>query len=125
MIEEAEVEDDIDIDVERDGRGFEGGCDLDAMGVWEDVSRNSAGAVWSLVTVTEPVTARSSVMGTYLWGGVDVGHESGVLPISSSFHSASNEPVKMWTHFTVPIVIRQQLFPSFFIQCTLGIGVDQ
>lgn len=123
MIEEAEVEDDIDIDVGRDGRGFEGGCDLDAMGVWEDLSRNSAGAVWSLVT--EPMKARSSVMGTYLWGSMDIGHESCVLLVSSSFHSASNEPAKIGTHFTVPIVIRQQLFPSFLIQCTLGIWVDQ
>jgi hypothetical protein len=44
LIDEVEVEDDIDMDVGRDGRGFEGG--LDVLGdVWEDVSRNSGGAI--------------------------------------------------------------------------------
>ena len=29
------------------------------------------------------------------------------------------------TYLAIPIIIRQQLFPSFFIKRTLGIGIDQ
>jgi hypothetical protein len=48
LIEEVDVEDDIEIEVGRDGRGFEGGAE-DFMDVEEDVSRNSGGGIWSSV----------------------------------------------------------------------------
>ena len=48
LVEEVEVEDDMDIEVGRDGRGFEGGAE-DFMDVEEDVSRNSGGGIWSSV----------------------------------------------------------------------------
>jgi hypothetical protein len=44
LIEEVEVEDDIEIEVGRDGRGFEGGAE-DFMEVEEEVSRNSGGGI--------------------------------------------------------------------------------
>jgi hypothetical protein len=47
-MEEVEVEDDMETEVGRDGRGFEGGAE-DFMDVEEDVSRNSGGGIWSLV----------------------------------------------------------------------------
>ena len=43
LIEE-EVDDDIEIEVGRDGRGFEGGAE-DLIEVEEDVSRNSGGGI--------------------------------------------------------------------------------
>ena len=48
LVEKVEVEDDIDIEVGRDGTGFEGGAE-DFMDVEEDVSRNSGGGIWSSV----------------------------------------------------------------------------
>ena len=44
LVEEVEFDDDIDIEVGRDGRGFEGGAE-DFMDVEEDVSRNSGGGI--------------------------------------------------------------------------------
>ena len=52
LVEEVEVEDDIDIEVGRDGRGFEGGAE-DFMDVEEDVSRNSGGGIWISVVNIE------------------------------------------------------------------------
>jgi hypothetical protein len=49
LIEEVEVEDDIEIEAGRDGRGFEGGAE-DFMEVEEEVSRNSGGGIWSSVS---------------------------------------------------------------------------
>jgi hypothetical protein len=48
LIEEVDVEDDIEIEVGREGRGFEGGAE-DFMDVEEDVSRNSGGGIWESV----------------------------------------------------------------------------
>jgi hypothetical protein len=43
-------------------------------------------------------------------------------PISLSHPTVSKST---GTHLAIPIVIRQQLFPSFLIKSTLGIRVDQ
>lgn len=49
LIEEVEVEEDIEIEVGREGRGFEGGADVLVLVGLVDVSRNSAGAVYESV----------------------------------------------------------------------------
>jgi len=76
LIDEVDVEDDIEIEVGRDGRGFEGGAE-DFMDVEDDVSRNSGGGSWP--SAGGPWSLRE----IYLWCGVNARHESGVLLVSS------------------------------------------
>jgi hypothetical protein len=75
LVDEVDVEDDIDMEVGRDGRGFEGGLDV-LVFVEEDVSRNSAGAIWSSV---QPLHGDRE---EYLWRSMNIGHEFCVLPLA-------------------------------------------
>ena len=72
MVEEVEFDDDIDIEVGRDGRGFEGGAE-DFMDVEEDVSRNSGGGIWSSAQGTDAAWMM------YLWCSMNACHESRIL----------------------------------------------
>jgi len=69
---EEEVDDDIEIELGRDGRGFEGGAE-DFMDVEEEVSRNSCGGIWS------SAEGQWCLREIHLWSSVNTRHESGVL----------------------------------------------
>jgi hypothetical protein len=99
--------------------------DVDGVGAEEEaeVSLNSGGAIYPSAYIPLPGHGHQQFGHTFGVAWILVINLAYYLSVFS--HCDRGRIQSKPTYLAVPIVVRQQLLSSFFVQCTLGIRVDQ